>query len=82
MLRMFDSLSSSFGVVPEEISAWKPEMAPQAMVMNTNGNNVPAKTRPVPSMNFVIFGMCNSGATQMTATAKTATVPIFMKVLR
>ena len=30
-----------FGVVPEEISAWKPETAPQAMVMKRNGNNAP-----------------------------------------
>ena len=26
------------GVVPEEISAWKPDTAPQAMVINRNGN--------------------------------------------
>ncbi len=30
-------LSTSFGVVPEPIKAWKPEMAPQAMVMEIKG---------------------------------------------
>ena len=39
----------SFGVVPLETSAWKPEIAPQAMVMNTNGNTLPPKIGPVPS---------------------------------
>ena len=31
------SLSIIFGVVPVEISEWKPEIAPHAIVMNTNG---------------------------------------------
>ena len=79
---MTDSRSASLGVVPDEIRAWKPEMAPQAIVMNTNGNTGPAKTSPVPSMNGVTAGMCSSGATMRTASARTATVPSFMKVLR
>jgi hypothetical protein len=37
-------------VVPEEISAWKPETEPQAMVMKRNGKSAPAKTGPEPSM--------------------------------
>ena len=36
-------------MVPEEISAWKPETAPQAMVMKQNGKILPAKIGPVPS---------------------------------
>ena len=34
MSRIWLSFSSSFGVVPEEISAWNPDSAPQAIVMN------------------------------------------------
>jgi hypothetical protein len=37
------------GVVPLAMSVWKPEIAPQAMVMKQNGNTLPATTRPVPS---------------------------------
>ena len=37
------------GVVPEAMSAWNPEIAPQAMVMKANGNTLPAKIGPVPS---------------------------------
>ena len=33
------SLLIILGVVPAAISEWKPEMAPQAMVMNMNGNS-------------------------------------------
>ena len=32
------SLSSCLDVVPEPISEWNPEMAPQAMVINSTGN--------------------------------------------
>ena len=46
----------SLGVVPEEIRAWKPLMAPQAMVMKQNGKTLPAKTGPVPSMKRVRGG--------------------------
>jgi hypothetical protein len=51
MKRASRSLASSFGVVPDEIKAWKPEIAPQAIVMKTNGNTLPPKIGPVPSMN-------------------------------
>ena len=47
MKRTCDSFSIIFGVVPEAISAWKPDSAPQAIVMNTNGNSAPANTGPV-----------------------------------
>ncbi len=36
--------STIFGVVPEEMSEWKPDTAPQAMVMNRNGNRLPENT--------------------------------------
>src|ERR1017187_9397290 len=38
-----DSREIILGVVPEEISAWKPEMAPHAIVMKQKGNTLPAK---------------------------------------
>ena len=42
------SLSIIFGVVPELMSAWKPEMAPHAMVMKQNGNSGPGMMGPPP----------------------------------
>ena len=45
-MRASGSRSSSFGVVPDEISAWKPEIAPQAIVMKRTGTACPAKTGP------------------------------------
>ena len=63
MKRMCDSLSIIFGVVPDEISEWKPETAPHAIVMNRNGNSVPENTGPVPSMNRVTCGIASGGAT-------------------
>ena len=45
-MRMSLSLASSFGVVPLTTSEWKPEIAPQAMVMNTNGKTLAAEDRP------------------------------------
>src|SRR3954465_8009970 len=44
------SLVIIFGVVPDEISAWKPEIAPHAIVMKQNGKILPAKIGPVPSV--------------------------------
>ena len=49
-MRIWFSFSIIFGVVPDETSEWKPETAPQAMVMNRKGNNWPLNTGPVPSM--------------------------------
>ena len=57
MKRTLASGSISFGVVPDEIRLWKPETAPQAMVMNRNGKSAPAQTGPLPSTNFVIAGI-------------------------
>ena len=48
MKRTCVSFSIIFGVVPEAISEWKPDSAPQAIVMNTNGNSAPANTGPSP----------------------------------
>ena len=66
-----------FGVVPLEMSAWKPETAPQAIVMNANGNSLPANTGPVPSMNCVTAGIFSVGISRMIATPSTMIVPIF-----
>ena len=60
---MCDSRSTIFGVVPEEISEWKPDTAPQAMVMNRNGNSEPENTGPLPSMKRVVAGIASAGAT-------------------
>ncbi len=53
MKRIWFSFSIIFGVVPDEISECQPLTAPQAMVMNRNGNRPPAQTGPEPSMNRV-----------------------------
>ena len=63
MKRMCDSRSIIFGVVPDEISEWKPETDPQAIVMKRNGNSAPENTGPVPSTNRVTCGMDSGGAT-------------------
>ncbi|MCY1177889.1 hypothetical protein D9M73_182150 [compost metagenome] len=73
---------SSFGVVPEAISAWKPDTAPQAMVMNRNGNRLPFHTGPVPSVNWVSAGIFSSGVTITMPMARATMVPIFRKVDR
>ena len=63
------SLEIIFGVVPEEISAWNPEIAPQAMVMKQNGKILPAKIGPVPSTKRVSAGRAICGRTRMMPTA-------------
>ena len=63
---MSDSLSIIFGVVPDAISAWKPEIAPQAMVMKTNGNSGPGMIGPPPPMNCENAGICSIGLTMIT----------------
>ena len=81
-MRASGSRSSIFGVVPDETSAWKPEIAPQAIVMNANGNNFPAKTGPVPSMNRVTAGMCSGGSEIRMPIASATTTPIFTNAER
>ena len=77
------SFSSSFGVVPDAISAWNPESAPQAMVMNRNGNSEPAKAGPSPlEANGVTAGMFRAGRATRIPMASSAMVPTFMNVDR
>ena len=82
MSRASLSRVSIFGVVPDATSAWKPLMAPQAMVMNAKGNSFPANTGPVPSMNGVTAGSLSGGSTSRIPRASRRIVPIFMKVER
>src|SRR6516162_3909572 len=76
------SLVSILGVVPEEINEWKPDTAPQAMVMKQNGKILPAKIGPVPSTNRVKAGSWSSGLTKRIPTPSASTTPSLMKVLR
>jgi hypothetical protein len=82
MKRAFTSLSMSLGVVPEEIRLWKPDTAPQAIVMKRNGNSEPDQTGPVPSTKRVTAGILRSGATNRMPSARAAMAPIFRKVER
>ncbi|GGX26910.1 hypothetical protein GCM10010321_47060 [Streptomyces chartreusis] len=69
--------------MPEEMSAWKPDRAPQAMVMKTNGNSDPAKTGPSPrEAKSVIGSIFSVGRATITPRASRKIVPIFMKVDR
>ncbi len=79
---MSPSPESSFGVVPDETRAWKPDMAAQAIVMKQNGKTGPANTGPVPSMKRVTAGILSCGERTMMATPSAAIVPTFRKVLR
>ncbi len=72
----------SFGVVPLDTSAWKPEMAPHAMVMKTNGNTLPVKSGPVPSTNCVIAGIFKVGCMITIAMASSRTTPSLRNVDR
>ena len=45
--------------------------------MNANGNSLPAKTGPVPSMNCVSAGICSGGSTTRMPNASAITTPIF-----
>lgn len=82
-MRTCDSFWISFGVVPEATSAWKPESAPQAMVMKRNGKRDPANTGPVPEeAKSLTASVRSTGAATITPTASSAMVPIFMKVER
>ena len=81
MMRAWLSFSSNFGVVPEAINEWKPDSAPQAMVMNRNGNSAPAKAGPWPlCANSLTAGACITGRAITMPAASSTMVPIFMKV--
>ena len=70
-------------MVPDAISAWKPDSAPQAMVMNRNGNSDPAKAGPLPlDANDVTAGIFSTGRAMRMPTASSAMVPTFMNVDR
>src|SRR2546421_2102244 len=84
-LSLHDALPISiiFGVVPDATSEWNPEIAPHAMVMNANGNSLPANTGPSPSVaNGVSAGIRSGGRITKIATARTRIVVIFRKVER
>ena len=71
------------GVVPDATSEWNPEIAPQAIVMNANGNTFPANTGPSPSSaNTVSAGMRRRGSTMRMAAASTRIVVILRNVER
>ncbi len=78
MNRAWLSISIILGVVPELMRAWKPEMAPQAMVMKTNGHTGPGMMGPPPATNGVVIGMLTVGWTMRMPRARASTVPIFM----
>lgn len=72
-----------FGVVPEAMSAWNPERAPHAIVMNTNGKILPANTGPSPSVaKLVTASACSTGAAMTRPTASSTMTPTFMNVDR
>ena len=75
-------LAIILGEVPEEISAWKPDTAPQAMVIKQKGKTLPEKIGPVPSTKRVKAGSCNSGRTIRMPTASMTITPSLTKVLR
>ena len=76
------SLSSIFEVVPELMRAWKPEMAPQAMVTKQKGNSGPGMIGPPPPANSVKAGIFSSGLTIITPKASSRMVPILVNELR
>ncbi len=81
-MRASVSREISLGVVPLEMSAWNPLIAPHAMVINANGKMLPANTGPVPSMNLVNAGIWRVGRMKRMPRASTAIVPSLTKVLR
>ncbi len=80
--RMSLHLSISLGVVPDPMKAWKPEMAPQAMVIEMKGHTGPASTGPPPWMKSVRAGKRISGLMKTTPTIRAPNTPIFMKLDR
>ncbi len=83
MKRVWRSFSTSLGVVPEAMSAWKPLSAPHAMVTNRNGKIGPEKTGPVwPPANSLNAGTEISGRTRTMAPASMTITPTFMNVDR
>jgi hypothetical protein len=84
-MRTCDSFWMSFGVVPEAMSEWKPESAPQATVMNTNGKRGPTGDTGPPDgekANSVRRGFCIAGRVRAIPAARRTMVPIFMNLER
>ena len=69
-------------MVPEAISEWKPEIAPQATVMKAKGKTLPPKTGPLPSVKRVSGGIRVGGCSATMPTASATIVPILMKAER
>ena len=69
-------------MVPEAMREWKPEMAPQAIVMKQKGNTLPAKIGPVPSTKRVSAGRWISGRIATMPAASAPTVPSLTNVER
>ena len=83
MKRTWVSFSIIFGVVPEAIKEWKPDRAPHAIVMNTNGKSAPENTGPSPlEANFVTAWFSITGSVTRMPMASRRIVPIFMNVDR
>jgi hypothetical protein len=76
------SFINILGVVPELTSEWKPEIAPQAIVIKRYGNNVPGIIGPPPSVKTVNAGILRFGATTMIPTASIPTTDIFIIELK
>src|SRR5437870_1281363 len=83
MNRASDSRAIILGVVPDATSEWNPEIAPQAIVMNANGNSFPANTGPSPRLaKGVSAGILSGGRITRIARASTRIVGILRKVDR
>ena len=83
MKRIWLSFSSSLGVVPDEISAWNPDSAPHAMVMNRKGNREPGNTGPSPVVaKREMAGAAMTGWAKQMPIASKAMAPTFMNVDR
>src|SRR6184192_301164 len=81
--RASDSRAIILGVVPDATSEWNPDTAPQAIVMNANGNSLPANTGPSPSVaNGVSAGILSGGRMMRIATANARIVVILRNVER
>ena len=64
------------------IVAWKPESAPQAIVMKMNGMTGPPTIGPPPWMKSVKAGIWKFGITKAMPMARAPIVPILRKVER
>ena len=68
--------------MPDATSEWNPEIAPQAMVMNTKGKIGPGMIGPPPAMKPVARGISIGGAITITPTPSSTTTLTFIKLER